>query len=416
MFAALALGHFLLALLFTLAGNGLALIPWRRSAGLHWAERARLLYPARVSSSANIILVPMILALAQAIFLPELPWQALWTALTGLPGASLGSYPVSRAMYPGYTFGSWLRDVITGLIFQAGPLAVFVTACASMPRDGWDWRAIVIPLAVVVLQLWFIFGGFIGLARIVRAAEPASERCRLIVGRVAARLQRPLPRVWELHGPVANAFAMPATQTLLITQALLAALSDEEAETIIAHEFGHLGESRGTLLVRILIAMRLLPYLFLGPLAHSVGFWWAFLSLTAGSFLLKRLAGVFSRRMEREADAVASQPGEEAAGTYARALARIHEVNHLPAVFPKTLATHPHLYDRMLAAGVTPDFPRPKPPKQRSWSTGLLALAFVGLAAFAGYENRFPSLFPSHRKHPHPARHFSPAHSPLTEP
>jgi hypothetical protein len=28
---------------------------------------------------------------------------------------------------------------------------------------------------------------------------------------------------------------------------------------------------------------------------------------------------------------------------------------------------HPHLYDRMLAAGVTPDYPRPQPPGRMAW-------------------------------------------------
>jgi len=46
-------------------------------------------------------------------------------------------------------------------------------------------------------------------------------------------------------------------------------------------------------------------------------------------------------------------------GTYARALERIYEDNLLPAVNAKDRATHPHLYDRLLAAGVTPQFPRP---------------------------------------------------------
>jgi hypothetical protein len=37
------------------------------------------------------------------------------------------------------------------------------------------------------------------------------------------------------------------------------------------------------------------------------------------------------------------------------------EVNLAPAVMPGA-QTHPHLYDRLLAAGIQPDFPRPSAP------------------------------------------------------
>lgn len=65
---------------------------------------------------------------------------------------------------------------------------------------------------------------------------------------------------------------------------------------------------------------------------------------------------------------------------YARALEKLHEDTLLPAVVAKEHLTHPHLYDRLLAAGVTPDYPRPKPAGSMAWNGLLVAIA---LGAFA---------------------------------
>jgi hypothetical protein len=48
-------------------------------------------------------------------------------------------------------------------------------------------------------------------------------------------------------------------------------------------------------------------------------------------------------------------------------LEKIYQANQLPAVMRGNNMVHPHLYDRMLAAGVTPDYPRPQPPGRMAW-------------------------------------------------
>jgi hypothetical protein len=44
----------------------------------------------------------------------------------------------------------------------------------------------------------------------------------------------------------------------------------------------------------------------------------------------------------------------------------------------KNRTTHPHLYDRILAAGVTPDFPRPAAASSMAWN-GVIFSALAGL-------------------------------------
>jgi len=48
----------------------------------------------------------------------------------------------------------------------------------------------------------------------------------------------------------------------------------------------------------------------------------------------------------------------------------------LPAVNINDRQTHLHLYDRMLAAGITPDYPRPGRPKKMTWVGTVYACAF----------------------------------------
>jgi hypothetical protein len=84
-----------------------------------------------------------------------------------------------------------------------------------------------------------------------------------------------------------------------------------------------------------------------------------------------------SRALERRADAIAST----VSAAYAGALERLCQVNLRPAVLRRA-GMHPHLYDRMVAAGATPSWPRPLPP--RSLLLPWLALLLLAGAPFAG--------------------------------
>jgi hypothetical protein len=91
-----------------------------------------------------------------------------------------------------------------------------------------------------------------------------------------------------------------------------------------------------------------------GVIAYSV-----FALLAVWVSLRKRI-----RALEKRADAAGAKH-EPDAGTYAKALLRIYEASLLPAASAGS-GTHPCLYDRLLSAGVRPDFPRPKNPPGRA--------------------------------------------------
>jgi hypothetical protein len=62
-------------------------------------------------------------------------------------------------------------------------------------------------------------------------------------------------------------------------------------------------------------------------------------------------------------------------------MVKLHESNLVPAVMPGK-QTHPHLYDRLLAAGVQPDFPRPPAPDRTRPLLATIATAVVAAVAF----------------------------------
>ena len=89
--------------------------------------------------------------------------------------------------------------------------------------------------------------------------------------------------------------------------------------------------------------------------------------------------GILAHTMEVQADRIA-RTHEGESGVYARALARIYENNLVPAVFEQK-HTHPHLYDRLVSAGVRPEYPRPEPADHRSFLRYFLWLLIFILVA-----------------------------------
>jgi Zn-dependent protease with chaperone function len=176
---------------------------------------------------------------------------------------------------------------------------------------------------------------------------------------------------WQLGGSMATAFAFPVTRELVFSEKTLEICSDEEIAAICAHEVAHLKESKFILSARLLGSLCVFPLIFINPAVHwfgSIGVFLPFLLMLP----MLRFVKWLSQRMEKRADELAlkEQINE---GVYARALEKLYRENLSPAVNVNNRQTHPHLYDRMIAAGITPDFPRPARPKRLT----LIGWAFI---------------------------------------
>lgn len=335
--------------------NRIELVPWLKSDGEHWTERSRILWPARRTNAILILYVPLLLAvgsklLADTSLLGLLPrWAA---AMAGATGAN---WFVVRRVYPDVSLRIWLHDLAVGLILRLGIWLVFFGVAFSMP-DEFNLRTWFVFVGFIVVQIvWTIV--VIRLLRVAGIVRPAGDRLRKIVADCVGGGVPRVKAVWQAGGVSANAFALPISGTLVFHDRLLDHLDDEEVSSICAHELGHLAESKLILAGRYLGAMAVLPLLLIRP---AVAYWEfpGALAMFVLMVIWARLSRKLVHRMEIRADAIASVHQEDGS-VYARALEKIYQLGRLPAVTSGNQATHPHLYDRMLAAGAVPDFPRP---------------------------------------------------------
>ena len=367
------IGAGLLAAGVTFVTNWLALIPWRQSKGKHWSEQARLLYPVRVAARSNLWTVPSILVLTVLLLWPDSSPLWLFTGIASVLGAYAGTFPTDHEIFPRIPLRDLLRQAIIGLLLRFLIWFVFIGAAVLMPDE---FNELAWGIGGAVIGLWVIWsrGGLIWLGRKLGLFLPAPERLRKIAADTSARMNVPFREVMLVRVQLAQAFALPGSRQLLFTERLLELLSDDEVASICAHELAHLTESKAARYSRSVRMLTFMPWMFFNPLMHTFGLpaFFGLCGITIGVPIVYRR---ISRKLESRADQMA-KANEGDAGTYARALTRLYEDGLLPAVTAKQRATHPHLYDRILAAGGTPDFPRPAAPG----SMALHGAIFAGLA------------------------------------
>lgn len=343
-----------------------ALVPWRSSTGLHWTERARLLWTAR----RTLIYASLACAVCGMLFLNRT--QVTVSPFISIPlivsGIMLGSFWSAREIEPRYTFSVWLRQTLWQLVVQFGLLAIGIGLVTIMPdvmtSEAW-WRTGIGLLGVALI----LSGAWLPLVMRTKQTDPAvklmQQRLEQIVARATESTGLRPRHVWIARTPMPNAFALPLINAVVFTSRCMEELDDEECLAIMLHEFEHLREPLGIQLTRLLGGMSLFVFIFVNPMMHRWGS--SGLLMLVGAFLLfSRMTAMLRRRMEHRADDAAIGSAEHST-VYAHALEKIYAAGQLPAVMPGKQMVHPHLYDRMLQAGVTPAYPRPAPPARLSW-------------------------------------------------
>ncbi len=369
----LFLAHCLLAALFVYLANWIGMIPWRKAAQAHWTERARLLWPVRFTAAINIFLLTVSLDLLHRFFFPATAGWWIPNGMAAFLGALLGCYPFEREIFPQLDFRNWRHQVAVGWGIQFGIWAALIAACLLMPEQP-GGRMLLVAGGYLAFHLALQWGWILRYLRWVKFLTPAEPRLQQIVEPMAARLNVQVRATWQLRGILALAFAFPTTRELAISNRALEICSDEEIASVCAHELAHLTESRAALAGRLLGSLVLFPLIFMIPAVHHFQLPGMLLPYL-GMFGIAAFARRLTQRMEQRADqlALAGQTNE---GVYARALEKIYRENQIPAVNVSNRQTHPHLYDRMLAAGLTPDFPRPAKPARLTLVGWVYAFAF----------------------------------------
>ncbi len=351
-----------------------------------WPERARLAYPARIASSMAMLVLP-ILAAAFAFFFDSdvghlhMPWLAVLLGLVALVVGVPNHLRIQRIVLDRpLSLGRWLQGLAT-LCFIFRPLLpvvvlLAVVAPSSIGVDFYVWLAI-----TLATLLGLGTGIALKLAALLGFAKPASARLLALVQRALPAGATAPKGVFVVPWSLANAAAFPMLGCLAYTDDALERLSDDQLVAITAHELGHLAESHAQVFVRMLSVLVLLPLAAAKPLWTAWGIGGALGGLVC-FVVLSILFRRFAFRLEQRADAHAHEhEGEQ--GAYASALERIHQVNLIPMVMAGK-QVHPHLYDRLEAAGVPPSYPRPQAPSRRtglaSWTLAIIVALSVMVA------------------------------------
>lgn len=269
---------------------------------------------------------------------------------------------------------SALRAAVAFHAIHLSSFWIALIFCSAVP-DRYDVGGIVWASLLLLALLCDGLGASSWLLTIVGLLRPARPIVVEAVENARRRLQPPGPNVqaFEVELSSANAFAYPGRQIVCFTTAAVEGLTPGQLTAIAAHELEHVRESRGTRALRATWSMAYaLPPLFIPALPRSPanGLVLGMVLFILCAFAYRSLSG----RLEQRADSAATKNGQDE-GQYAVALERLYELNLLPAV-TYVRQTHPHLYDRLIASGSTPIFPRPLPPPR--WPA-LLSIVLVVL-------------------------------------
>jgi Zn-dependent protease with chaperone function len=365
--------------------NWLALRSYRQLRREHWTQRARQLWPARTAAAVLPWLLPADILLFQRLLGPDKipPWPL--AALVAWLGVIVASYPFDREIFPWLTSRAWRHQVMAGWTLRFAIWFLFFGTIAVMPR-AFDGETCALGTGFVIAFIIWLSGGLVWSLHKLRLISPAPERLKSIVDSLSERMRVPVRRVWLLQSSASSAFALPYTRELLFSERLLKVHPDEEVAAICGHELGHLTESKLMRAGRLTGFLFYLPWLYVKPAAYTWGPA-GVVGLGLVSWLGYKCSRALSRRLEKRADAVA-QANEADSGIYARALARLHEENLVPAVMPRR-RTHPDLYDRLLATGVQPDYPRPIKPSANAPHVMILSM-LLGVLLVANFLQKAP--------------------------
>lgn len=331
----------------------------------HWTERAKRSWGVRVLITLGpVVLLGINLARAGS---DHSGWESTLRLIT-LPtcvalGAMIGSLPVTRRVFGRPVGLSDLLREYAVLFLVLGPAAtvLLVMLVLLFPhRLGTTSVSIMIGSFIVALAL--TLGLAVPIVRAFGLLAPPPPRLQEIVRAASEQARISPPPVYLLRWHQANAVAFPFARLLAFTGPALDILTDRELHAVCLHEIAHLQESTRHKLIRLSGLMVLFP-LFTFPV-WSKAYGLPGVLLPLGIYILgNRLLGSFNQRMEHAADAAACGEDQSSdAVCYAQALEKIYRFNMVPAVMRGKAQSHPHLYDRLVAAGITPEYPRPKAP------------------------------------------------------
>lgn len=341
----------------------LALLRWKRLPPEPWTERARALHPIRKGHGAWTFASPLVAVVCQQHLLPE---ESPVPALVGaILGGVISGWPLDKTAFPAFSFRSWFRAASQASVIRSAWLALTLAFALSIPHE-WSVEHAYWIIGYLIAAGALASGLLQQAMHLCGIFRPANERLAAIVKAESDKANVRVNAVWMFDSPAGYAAALLVQRTLLFSSTTVDEHDDGELRAICRHELAHLTEIPAVVALRLVTApLTIVPFVLVPAFYHS----WRGAGV-AGAVLLSiaiaRGVATLSLRLEKRADRIASN--DDDSPVYARALERIYRRNLVAAVFPaRARRTHPDLYDRMVAAGVTPEYPRPLPPNDNHW-------------------------------------------------
>ncbi len=341
-----------------------------------WWEIARAIYPLRVFlvTHQRTSVIAATFAGYMATNQSNLPQRWMDVSLILLCGivAWLISSCLSKRAWKKVMRQTGRKEFLMGrknpLLFEILVIGIIASALLFLFFGPDDFSVKTGLLAVTAMLVLFFLGnwGMFAISRFFGVIYPLSDSWQEKLRPLSKQSGlKNAPSFLGIRMEIANALALHTQYAIAFTDGLFEALNKEEILAIAAHEFAHLTESRSVQIFRKLYLLPLFPMLFIRQAMAQWGIYaGAFITLVL-LIALSRVFRMVTYRLEKKADSIASGQVEnetEEQTVYATALSKIYEYNLIPAVMPGKNLTHPHLYDRMKASGITPDFARPLPP------------------------------------------------------
>jgi Zn-dependent protease with chaperone function len=254
-------------------------------------------------------------------------WLPLWSVctLSSLPGSCYSFYTQRKFGLVNATLQGWLGDHLKAnlllLVFTGTLLEIVFASHIVFPAYGWicaGFAASVLFLGVTRSLAWIL-----SLFYPVLPLENTSLRDRL--ARLATKAGLDVGNIyeWQISRRTRHANALVAgvggARRILLTDTLIAALSEDEVESIVAHEFGHCALHhvakrlllQGFLFSGIFLCINFAVHHDLMAFTREKGSW-TNLTLVPGLFLYWTCARVYGnlilswlcRKQERAADLI----------------------------------------------------------------------------------------------------------------
>ncbi len=375
---AIALAAFLINWVFARAIVWMLARSWRAASEAHWTERARLAFaPGQAQLWFGAVFPPALAVIgtsALQVFAgmssPD-PMVVFWIA--GLSGVLVARYRFVRECWGArVNLRNWVSGIVVLVVTMASHWVVLVFTVNLMP-EKLGTKSFLVFTGALLAQLCLLIGDTAYLLRWLRIAHLAPAHVIAMVEGLCTEMGvKGKVKVYVFEWAQVNALASIVHHWVGFSSEMIKALSLEELRSIAAHELGHLLEPAWLRWIRIIQKFSYLPTVFIFMYGGRYGFFFGFLAVLAIMAANKRVVLYGEKRADRLQSAASQSE------VYMSAMVKLHELNLQPAVMPGK-QTHPDLYERLIAAGIQPDFPRPPAPSKRKPLWTALGMSAAGL-------------------------------------